>query len=233
MMAKIVRQVEAEPDYHVQLEVNRPQPDATVSDAISCAIRRVSRTLPVAVLVNYTESGNSTLRAARERPKAPILSLTPNLRTARRLTVAWACIRWSTSNWRTSTRSARPPSTSPWPSAWRAAATPWWSPPACRSVAPARPTCCASRPWRRRWEISEATSSVRLAPSPRACGSGHPCLSRMDGAGIRGRVSIHPGKTFLSDHGLPRALPCRPWTFKASGSTPAGGLFSSWNALHA
>ncbi len=89
MMAKIVRQVEAEPDYHVQLEVNRPQPDATVSDAISCAIRRVSRILPVAVLVNYTESGNSTLRAARERPKAPILSLTPNLRTARRLTVAW------------------------------------------------------------------------------------------------------------------------------------------------
>ena len=70
MMAKIVRQVEAEPDYHVQLEVNRPQPDATVSDAISCAIRRVSRILPVAVLVNYTESGNSTLRAARERPGA-------------------------------------------------------------------------------------------------------------------------------------------------------------------
>ena len=50
MMAKIVRQVEAEPDHHVQLEVNRPQPDATVSDAISCAIRRVSRILPVAVL---------------------------------------------------------------------------------------------------------------------------------------------------------------------------------------
>ncbi|MGV8546828.1 pyruvate kinase alpha/beta domain-containing protein, partial [Pseudomonas aeruginosa] len=61
---------------------------ATVSDAISCAIRRVSRILPVAVLVNYTESGNSTLRAARERPKAPILS-PPNLRTARRLTVDW------------------------------------------------------------------------------------------------------------------------------------------------
>ena len=30
-----------------------------------------------------------TMRAARERPKAPILSLTPNLRTARGLTVAW------------------------------------------------------------------------------------------------------------------------------------------------
>jgi pyruvate kinase len=60
-----------------------------VSDAISCAIRRISRILPVAVLVNYTESGSSTLRASRERPKAPILSLTPNLKAARRLSVAW------------------------------------------------------------------------------------------------------------------------------------------------
>lgn len=89
MMAKIIRQVEAEPDYQGQLELNRPEPEATVSDAISCAIRRISRILPVAVLVNYTESGASTLRASRERPKAPILSLTPNLRAARRLSVAW------------------------------------------------------------------------------------------------------------------------------------------------
>ena len=43
----------------------------------------------MAVLVNYTESGNSSLRASRERPKAPILSLTPSLDTARRLSVAW------------------------------------------------------------------------------------------------------------------------------------------------
>ncbi len=69
MMAKIVRQVEAEPDYHVQLEANRPQPDATVSDAISCAIRRVSRILPVAVLVNYTESGNSTCAPPASGPR--------------------------------------------------------------------------------------------------------------------------------------------------------------------
>lgn len=43
----------------------------------------------MAVLVNYSESGASTLRAARERPRAPILNLTPNLNTGRRLSVAW------------------------------------------------------------------------------------------------------------------------------------------------
>ncbi|MCY1214591.1 Pyruvate kinase [compost metagenome] len=89
MMSKIIRQVENGPDFQSQLDVSRPQAEATASDAISCAIRRISSILPVAALVNYTESGSSSLRASRERPKAPILSLTPNLNTARRLTVAW------------------------------------------------------------------------------------------------------------------------------------------------
>ena len=89
MMSKIIRQVENGPDFQAQLDVGRPQPEATASDAISCAIRRIGAILPVAALVNYTESGSSSLRASRERPKAPILSLTPNLHTARRLTVAW------------------------------------------------------------------------------------------------------------------------------------------------
>jgi pyruvate kinase len=89
MMSKIILQVESGPDFQAQLDVSRPQAEATSSDAISCAIRRISGILPVAALVNYTESGASSLRASRERPKAPILSLTPNLHTARRLTVAW------------------------------------------------------------------------------------------------------------------------------------------------
>ncbi|MDO9320173.1 MAG: pyruvate kinase [Pseudomonas sp.] len=89
MMSKIIRQVENGPDFQAQLDVSRPQAEATASDAISCAIRRISSILPVAALVNYSESGASSLRASRERPKAPILSLTPNINTARRLTVAW------------------------------------------------------------------------------------------------------------------------------------------------
>jgi len=89
MMSKIIRQVEGGPDYQAQLDVSRPQAEATQSDAISCAIRRISSILPVAVLVNYSESGSSSLRAARERPRVPILNLTPNLATARRLSVAW------------------------------------------------------------------------------------------------------------------------------------------------
>ena len=37
----------------------------------------------------YTSSGFSALRASRERPQAPILALTPQATTARRLALAW------------------------------------------------------------------------------------------------------------------------------------------------
>jgi pyruvate kinase len=89
MMSKIIRQVENGPDFQAQLDVGRPQAEATASDAISCAIRRISSILSVAALVNYSESGASSLRASRERPTATILSLTPNLHSARRLSLAW------------------------------------------------------------------------------------------------------------------------------------------------
>ena len=47
-------------------------------------------TLPVAASVAYTTSGYSALRMARERPQAPIIGMTPELATARRLALAWS-----------------------------------------------------------------------------------------------------------------------------------------------
>ena len=45
--------------------------------------------LNAAAIVTYTTSGSTTLRAARERPGAPILCLTENIATARRLVITW------------------------------------------------------------------------------------------------------------------------------------------------
>jgi pyruvate kinase len=45
--------------------------------------------LPVAVTVTYTLSGSTSLRASRERPSTPILSVSTRIETARRLTLAW------------------------------------------------------------------------------------------------------------------------------------------------
>ncbi|MFN3401775.1 MAG: pyruvate kinase alpha/beta domain-containing protein, partial [Ferrovibrio sp.] len=51
--------------------------------------RQVAETINAAAIVTYTMSGSTALRAARERPRSPILCLTPLVETARRLTLAW------------------------------------------------------------------------------------------------------------------------------------------------
>ncbi|MDB5759191.1 MAG: pyk, partial [Burkholderia sp.] len=64
-------------------------PLPTRADAICSALRDVTRIIRAAATVSYTTSGHTSLRAARERPDTPILSITPNVHTARRLALAW------------------------------------------------------------------------------------------------------------------------------------------------
>ena len=52
-------------------------------------MRHVAGLLRQDATVTYTSSGYSSLRAARERPAARIVSLTPDIRTARRLALVW------------------------------------------------------------------------------------------------------------------------------------------------
>jgi pyruvate kinase len=91
-MDRIIRQVEADPYYREQIEASHvplARGQASVAEALCCAMRRTAGLLPLAVIVCCTSSGATSLRAARERPQAPVLSLTPHLATARRLALAW------------------------------------------------------------------------------------------------------------------------------------------------
>lgn len=89
MMDRIVTQVEVDPVYRTLIDSTDSDPEATSADAITAAARQVAETVRAAAVVTYTTSGSTALRAARERPPAPILCLTPSLETARRLTPAW------------------------------------------------------------------------------------------------------------------------------------------------
>lgn len=89
MMDRILRATENDPLQQVTMQAVQSYRDTTTQDAISAAIRTVADTLPVAATVAYTSSGASALRVAHERPKTPILSLTPHLNVARRLTLVW------------------------------------------------------------------------------------------------------------------------------------------------
>jgi pyruvate kinase len=71
------------------MDATEPPPEHTSSDAISAAAAQVARTVDAVAIVSYTTSGATALRAARERPHVPILVLTSNLQTARRLALLW------------------------------------------------------------------------------------------------------------------------------------------------
>ena len=85
MMDSIIAEVEADPHYRKATDAAHPDPEATISDVICTSPRQAASILPVKAIVTYTTSGWTTLRAARERPAAPILALTPDIKTARAL----------------------------------------------------------------------------------------------------------------------------------------------------
>jgi pyruvate kinase len=89
IMDRIIAEVERDPHYRKVMDAAHPEPEPTIADAICLAMRSAAALLPVAAVVTYTTSGSTTLRAARERPAVPILGLTPDARTARRLALAW------------------------------------------------------------------------------------------------------------------------------------------------
>ena len=89
MMDKVAVAVENDVNYRGIIRAQAAEPEATAADAISAATRQVAETLDLAAIVTYTSSGSTAIRAARERPAKPILALSPNHRTVRRLSVVW------------------------------------------------------------------------------------------------------------------------------------------------
>ncbi|WP_024303483.1 pyruvate kinase [Pseudogulbenkiania sp. MAI-1] len=90
MMSNIIAQTEADPHYRHALDATHAAPRADSAGAIGAAMRCAVSALPVAATVAYTTSGYSALRMARERPHAPIIGMTPEMATARRLALAWS-----------------------------------------------------------------------------------------------------------------------------------------------
>ena len=88
-MNRIAEEVEADPLHPGIIHSQRTDPESTGADAIAAAARQIAETLDLSAIICWTFSGSTALRVARERPRPPVIAISPNLSTARRLSVCW------------------------------------------------------------------------------------------------------------------------------------------------
>jgi pyruvate kinase len=89
MMDKIIRTTERHDVYQKMMSEISSDIDSSASHAVAESAAWLAGKTECAVIVAYTSSGVTAARIARERPKAPILALSPDPVICRRLNLLW------------------------------------------------------------------------------------------------------------------------------------------------
>ena len=89
IMNRIARKTEQDESYANMMETSHIDTTDDPSDAITTAAHYVAQDVEAVFIVNYTTSGSTALRTARQRPDVPILCLTPDLNVARQLVLSY------------------------------------------------------------------------------------------------------------------------------------------------
>jgi len=87
-MDRILTRVEQDPRWPELMRAEYPIEDAD-ADALVAAARRAADSASTGCLAAFTTTGQTALRLSRERPLQPTLALTTEIRSARRLALAW------------------------------------------------------------------------------------------------------------------------------------------------
>ncbi|MGB8621423.1 MAG: pyruvate kinase [Paracoccaceae bacterium] len=88
-MNNVAEEVEEDPTYREVIEASRGHARPGVAGAIVSAAREIAETVDIKAICCFSHSGTTALLTARERPRVPILALTPFAATARRLCLSW------------------------------------------------------------------------------------------------------------------------------------------------
>ncbi|MBZ4690083.1 MAG: pykA [Cereibacter sp.] len=88
-MNNVAISVEGDPVYRDIIEASRTAVRQTVADAIVSAAREIAETTNIKAVCCFTQTGTTVSLVARERPRVPIMALTPLMETARRLSLTW------------------------------------------------------------------------------------------------------------------------------------------------
>ncbi|WP_112320391.1 pyruvate kinase [Oceanibium sediminis] len=88
-MSNVAESVESDDIYRQVIEASRTPSKQSVGEAITAAAREVAETTDVKAICCFTHSGTTASLMSREKPRVPIIALTPKPGTARRLTLTW------------------------------------------------------------------------------------------------------------------------------------------------
>ncbi len=89
MMKNIALSVEKNSNYESILSAQLEETPDSTPDAIATAAASLATELSSPVIVCYTESGSTGIKVSRVRPKQMILTVTPIMQTARKLSLVW------------------------------------------------------------------------------------------------------------------------------------------------
>ena len=88
-MNNVAISVESDPTYHQVIEASRSAKRQTVADGIVAAAREIAETTDIKAICCFSQTGTTVSLVARERPRVPIIALTPLIGTARRMCLTW------------------------------------------------------------------------------------------------------------------------------------------------
>jgi pyruvate kinase len=89
LMNAVAEEIESDPTYRDIIEASRSAHRTTTADGIVAAAREIAETTDVKAICCFTHSGTTAVKVARERPRVPIIALTPIVSAARRICLTW------------------------------------------------------------------------------------------------------------------------------------------------
>ena len=90
-MNAVAEEVESDPTFREIIEASRTAKRISTADGIVAAAREIAETADIKAICCFSHSGSTALKISRERPRVPIIALTPVAQTARRMVLSWGC----------------------------------------------------------------------------------------------------------------------------------------------
>ena len=88
-MHNVAMSVEKDPTYQQIIESSRVIRRETIADGIVAAAREIAEATNIKAICCFSQTGTTASLVARERPRVPIIALTPLMSSARRMALTW------------------------------------------------------------------------------------------------------------------------------------------------